>query len=138
MVGRPGMDLWRILVLGVLKQGLGCDFDRIHDLANNHRTVRAMLVHGDFADETRYELQTPIDNVSLMTPELLSAKRHGAGLGRKHQNETTRLKKVGKSTSATGENYFSIDKTFRNLLSVENLHAYTPSHDRPWRRSCCD
>ena len=72
-VGRPGMDLWRILVLGVLKQGLGCDFDRLHDLANNHRTVRAMLAHGDFADESRYELQTLIDNVSLMTPKLLSA-----------------------------------------------------------------
>ena len=72
-VGRPGMDLWRILVLGVLKQGPGCDFDRLHDLANNHRTVRAMLAHGDFADDSRYELQTLIDNVSLMTPELLSA-----------------------------------------------------------------
>ena len=67
------MDLWRILVLGVLKQGLGCDFDRLHDLANNHRTVRAMLAHGDFADDRRYELQTLIDNVSLLTPELLSA-----------------------------------------------------------------
>ena len=33
-VGRPGMDLWQILVLGVLKQGLGCDFDRLHDLTN--------------------------------------------------------------------------------------------------------
>ena len=33
-VGRPGMELWQILVLGVLKQGLGCDFDRLHDLAN--------------------------------------------------------------------------------------------------------
>ena len=72
-VGRPGMDLWRILVLGVLKQGLGCDFDRLQDLANNHRTVRAMLAHGDFADDSRYELQTLIDNVSLLTPELLSA-----------------------------------------------------------------
>ena len=72
-VGRPGMDLWRILVLGVLKQGLGCDFDRLHDLANNHRTVRAMLAHGDFADDSRYEMQTLIDNVSLLTPALLSA-----------------------------------------------------------------
>ena len=72
-VGRPGMDLWRILVLGVLKQGPGCDFDRVHDLANNHRTVRAMLAHGDFADESRYELRTLIDNVSLLSPELLSA-----------------------------------------------------------------
>ena len=60
-------------MLGVLKQGLGCDFDRLHDLANNHRTVRAMLAHGDFADGSRYEMQTLIDNVSLLTPELLSA-----------------------------------------------------------------
>ena len=25
-VGRPGMELWRVLLMGVLKQGLGCDF----------------------------------------------------------------------------------------------------------------
>ena len=72
-VGRPGMDLWQILVLGVLKQGLNCDFDRLHDLANHHETIRAFLGHGDFADRTRYELQTVVDNVSLLTPELLSA-----------------------------------------------------------------
>ena len=27
--GRPGMDLWRILAAGVLKQGLRGDFDRL-------------------------------------------------------------------------------------------------------------
>ena len=70
-VGRPGMEMWRILVLGVLKQGLGCDFDRLHNLANHHETVRAMLGHSDFADKTPYELQTIVDNVSLMRPELL-------------------------------------------------------------------
>ena len=73
MVGRPGMDLWQILVLGVLKQGLGCDFDRLHDLTNHHETVRAFLGHSDFGDKTRYEYQTVVDNVSLLTPELLSA-----------------------------------------------------------------
>ena len=57
-VGRPGMDLWQILVLGVLKQGLGCDFDRLHDLTNHHQTIRAFLGHGDFDDKTRYEYQT--------------------------------------------------------------------------------
>ena len=36
-VGRPGMEMWRILVLGVLKQGLGCDFDRLHNLAKPSR-----------------------------------------------------------------------------------------------------
>ena len=72
-VGRPGMDLWQILVLGVLKQGLGCDFDRLHDLTNHHGTIREFLGHGDFDDKTRYEYQTVVDNVSLLTPELLSA-----------------------------------------------------------------
>ena len=44
-VGRPGMELWQILVLGVLKQGLGCDFDRLHELTNHHDTIRAFLGH---------------------------------------------------------------------------------------------
>ena len=30
--------MWRNLVLGVLKQGLGCDFDRLQELANLYRT----------------------------------------------------------------------------------------------------
>ena len=72
-VGRPGMDLWQILVLGVLKQGLGCDFDRLHELTNHHDTIRAFLGHSDFGDKTHYEYQTVVDNVSLLTPELLSA-----------------------------------------------------------------
>ena len=74
-VGRPGMDLWRIFVLAVLKQGLGCDFDRLQELANQHQTVRQMLGHGDGfrKDQTSYyQLQTLIDNVSLLGPQLLS------------------------------------------------------------------
>ena len=39
-VGRPGMDLWRIFVLATLKQGLNCDYDRLQELANQHRTLR--------------------------------------------------------------------------------------------------
>ena len=68
--------LWQILVLGVLKQGLGCDFDRLHDLTNHHQTIRAFLGHGDFDDKTRYEYQTVVDNVSLLTPSCY--RRSGA------------------------------------------------------------
>ena len=71
-VGRPGMELWRVVVMGVLKQGLGCDFDRLHELVNQHRTVREFLGHGAFSQGDTYELQTIIDNVYLLTPELLS------------------------------------------------------------------
>ncbi len=69
--GRPGMMLWTILVLGVLRLDLNCDYDRLQELANQHRTVRQMLGHADVFDETHYELQTIKDNVRLLTPELL-------------------------------------------------------------------
>ena len=69
--GRPGMAQWKILVLGTLRLGLNTDFDRILELANEHSTLRRMLGHGEWADETRYNLQTLKDNLQLFTPELL-------------------------------------------------------------------
>ena len=69
--GRPGMDQWKILVLGVLRQGLNADYDRIHELANQHNTIRQMLGHSDWADDERYQLQTIKDNLWLFTPEIL-------------------------------------------------------------------
>ena len=69
--GRPGMAQWRILVLGVLRLGLDADYDRIQELANQHATLRLMLGHGDWADESYYELQTLKDNLMLFTPEIL-------------------------------------------------------------------
>ena len=69
--GRPGMAQWTILVLGVLRLGLNADYDRIQELANQHTTLRLMLGHGDWSDESRYELQTIKDNLMLFTPEIL-------------------------------------------------------------------
>ena len=69
--GRPGMLLWKILVLRVLRINLNHDYDRIHELANNHRTIRQMLGHGLFDDELEYKVQTVKDNVSLLTPAIL-------------------------------------------------------------------
>ena len=54
--GRPGMEQWKILVLGALRLGLNADYDRIHELSNQHNTIRQMLGHSDWADETTYEL----------------------------------------------------------------------------------
>jgi hypothetical protein len=69
--GRPGMELWKILVLGVLRLDLNCDYDRIQNLANSHREIRQMLGHSDWYDNYDYQLQTLKDNVSLLSPELL-------------------------------------------------------------------
>ena len=68
--GRPGMDLWRILVFGTLRLVINCDFDRLRELANEHGKLRQMLGHGPY-DEYPYRLQTLQDNISLFTAEIL-------------------------------------------------------------------
>jgi IS5 family transposase len=69
--GRPGMALWQILVMGVLRSNLNWDYDRLGEMVNEHRTIRQMLGHGLVDDGTRYPVQTLKDNVSLLTPEIL-------------------------------------------------------------------
>jgi transposase, IS5 family len=69
--GRPGMTLWRIFVCGVVRLDLNIDYDRLHELVNQHNTLREMLGHTTF-DKESYHYQTLKDNVSLFTPELLN------------------------------------------------------------------
>ncbi len=67
--GRPGMELWQILVLGTIRLNCNFDYDKLVEIANEHKTVREFLGHIDF--EERYPLQTVKDNVSLLTPEVM-------------------------------------------------------------------
>lgn len=68
--GRPGMNLWKILVLGTLRLNCNWDYDKLKEIADNHKNVRRMLQH-DLEDETTYPLQTIKDNLALFTPEIL-------------------------------------------------------------------
>ena len=67
--GRPGMKLWEILVLGAIRLNCNFDYDKLVEIANEHKTVREFLGHIDFTE--RYALQTVKDNVPLLTPEVL-------------------------------------------------------------------
>lgn len=69
--GRPGMELWKILVMGTLRLNCNWDYDKLKEIVDNHKTIRMMLGHPDFADEYRYNMQTIEDNVKLFTPEIL-------------------------------------------------------------------
>lgn len=69
--GRPGLGLWKILVLGILRLCCNFDFDKLQELANQHKTLREMLGHGMLDEDYSYALQTLKDNVSLLTPEVL-------------------------------------------------------------------
>ena len=69
--GRKGMDLWKILVLGALRLSCNWDYDKLHEIANNHIKLRQMLGHGKMDADYQYELQTLKDNISLFTQEIL-------------------------------------------------------------------
>ena len=64
--GRPGLDLWQILVLGTLRLCCNFDYDKLQEIANEHKTLRQMLGHGLLDNDKRYALQTLKDNISLL------------------------------------------------------------------------
>src|SRR5215210_4694296 len=41
--GRPGMDLWHILVLAVVRHTLSTNWDRLEDMANYHQLIRQIM-----------------------------------------------------------------------------------------------
>jgi hypothetical protein len=72
--GRTGMELWQILVLGVVRLGLDADWDRLEHIANYDALVRQMLglpitPWGEAAK--RFGHQTLRDNVALLDDVLL-------------------------------------------------------------------
>jgi transposase, IS5 family len=72
--GRTGMDLWQILVLGVVRLGLDADWDRLEHVANYDSLVRQMLglpATPWGANAKTFAHQTLRDNVALLDAELL-------------------------------------------------------------------
>jgi len=69
--GRPGMDLWKILVLGTLRLNCNWDYDKVQEMANNHNRLRGMLGHSKMDFDSNYALQTIRDNLVLLTPQIL-------------------------------------------------------------------
>ncbi len=68
------MDLWQILVLGVLRLGLDADWDRMEDMTNHHTQIRQMLGLPDVAFGAEAKVfghQTLRDNVALLDEAVL-------------------------------------------------------------------
>lgn len=71
--GRQGMDLWVVFILGMLRVGCNWDFDRLKSCYDNHHKVREIAGVDLFCDaEMVTGRQTIHDNVSLLTPNVLS------------------------------------------------------------------
>jgi len=72
--GRKGMDLWCIFVLAQVRLCLNISYDVLHDLANNHRTMRQLMgVERRFGyGPVEFEYQNIYDNVSMLSDELVA------------------------------------------------------------------
>jgi len=67
-IGRPGMGLWEIFVLSVMRMGLNTNYDRIHYLANNDKLMRSVMgieTH-HFGDCKEYSFTCIKENIPLL------------------------------------------------------------------------
>ena len=71
--GRPGLDLWHILVLGVVRLALDCDYDRLEYLANYDGLLRQILGLDPLLSdpEKPFHYKTLSENVCHVDEELL-------------------------------------------------------------------
>ncbi|MDP2159605.1 MAG: ISNCY family transposase [Flavobacterium sp.] len=74
-MGRPGMEMWQIFVLAVFRNACNIDYDKLHNLANNHKLLRQLLGHSGaeiWSSSQYYHIQTIKDNVSLLSDEIIN------------------------------------------------------------------
>jgi transposase, IS5 family len=70
-LGRQGLDYWSITVLAAVRLGCNLDYDKLQDLAEQHRNLRLMMGIGDWEDKVDFDWRRIRDNVCLLRPETL-------------------------------------------------------------------
>ena len=74
--GREGLSYWQILVLASVRLGCNLDYDRLQDLAEQHRNLRMMMGLGDWDNETDFGWRRIRDNVCLLKAETIEQISH--------------------------------------------------------------
>ena len=70
--GRRGMNYWEITVLAAARLGCNLDYDKLQDLAENHRSLRQIMGIGDWQDEeVDFDWRRIEDNLIKLRPETL-------------------------------------------------------------------
>jgi hypothetical protein len=91
--GREGLDYWQILVLAAVRLGCNLDYDKLQDLAEQHRALRQMMGVGDWEGETDFSWRRIRDNVCLLKPETIERISHLI-VGEGHRLDPEAPKKV--------------------------------------------
>jgi len=74
--GRPGMDYWAILVLGAVRLGCNLDYDKLQNLAEEHRSLRNIMGVAGWDDEQSFDWRCIRDNVCSLLPETIERINH--------------------------------------------------------------
>lgn len=69
--GRRGMNYWEIAVLAAARLGCNLDYDKLQDLAENHRSLRHIMGIGDWQDEVDFDWRRIEDNLTKLRPATL-------------------------------------------------------------------
>jgi transposase, IS5 family len=69
--GRRGLDYWSITVLASVRLGCNLDYDKLQDLAEQHRNLRLMMGIGDWEEDTEFDWRRIRDNLCLLRPATL-------------------------------------------------------------------
>ena len=74
--GREGLDYWQITVLASVRLGCNLDFDKLQDLAEQHRALRQVMGIGDWQDDTDFNARRIGDNIRLLKTRTIEAISH--------------------------------------------------------------
>jgi transposase, IS5 family len=74
--GRPGMQYWSILVLGAVRLGCNLNYDRLQNLAEEHRSLRRIMGIGGWCDEPKFDWRCLRDNIALLSPDTIERLNH--------------------------------------------------------------
>jgi IS5 family transposase len=74
--GRSGLHYWQILVLAAVRLGCDLDYDKLQDLAEQHRALRQIMGIGDWDDHTTFDWRRIHDNLTKIRPETLERINH--------------------------------------------------------------
>jgi transposase, IS5 family len=74
--GRPGMDYWSILVLGAVRLGCNLNYDRLQNLAEEHRSLRRIMGIDGWCDDPSFDWRCLRDNIALLSPETIERLNH--------------------------------------------------------------
>ncbi len=74
--GRKGLDHWQVLVLASVRIGCNLDYDKLQDLAEQHRNLRQMMGIGDWQEEIEFSWTRIRDNVALLQPQTIEKISH--------------------------------------------------------------